>query len=74
MPRTSDRRILRITGEPGDWFVDLIAGFAFLDAGTTAAQHGFGEDTKADVRRSMKSVRPCDCDECRRLLAAGRKE
>lgn len=74
MPRTQDRRILRITGQPGEWFVDLTAGYAYADADTEGAQHGFGEDTKAAVRRSMKAVRPCACAECRRLLAAGRAE
>jgi len=74
MPRTQDRRILRITGEPGEWFVDLTAGYAFRDAGTDLAQHGFGEDTKAAIRRAMKEVQPCTCGECRRLIAAGRAE
>lgn len=69
-----DRRILRVTGEPGEWFVDLRAGFAFRDANTAGAQHGFGEDTKADIRRSMAEVVRCRCGECSALLAAGRGE
>lgn len=74
MPRTLDRRILRITGQSGEWFVDLKAGFAFRDANTVNAQHGFGEDTKADIRRSMTTVTKCQCGECSTLLAAGRDE
>lgn len=69
-----DRRILRITGEPGEWFVDLTAGYAVQDANTDAATHGFGDDTKAGIRRIMKTVEPCACKECRSLIAAGRAE
>ena len=74
MPRNQDKRILRVTGEPGEWFVDLRAGFACADANTNGAQHGFGEDTKGAIRRTMKTVRPCACDECRRLVNAGLDE
>lgn len=69
MPRTLDRRIDEITGEAGEWFVYLKPGFAFRDANTTNPQHCFGEDTKADIRKSMKEVKPCRCADCARLLA-----
>lgn len=69
MPRKPDRRIDEITGEPGEWFVYLKPGYAYADADTPNAQHCFGEDTKADIRRSMKSVKPCACAECKRLVA-----
>lgn len=63
MPRTTDRRIDQITGEPGEWFVYLKPGFALDGA------HCFGEDVKADIRRSMTRVKPCACSECRALRA-----
>lgn len=66
MPRTLDRRIEEITGEPGEWFVYLKPGFAIHDANTSKAQHCFGEDSMGDIRRTMKIVTPCLCDECMR--------
>lgn len=72
MPRNLDRRIEEISDERAignGWFVYLKPGFAYADADTPSAQHCFGEDTKADVRKSMKMVTPCRCDECTKLLA-----
>lgn len=69
MPRTLDRRIDEIDGHTGEWFVYLKPGYAVLDASTPRAQHCFGEDTKADIRRRMRLVVPCECDECIRLGA-----
>ena len=66
--RILDRRILRLTGHFGEWFVDLKAGYQLDGA------HGFGEDTKGDVRRTMTSVKPCSCKECSALLSTGRDE
>ncbi|MGI4851472.1 MAG: hypothetical protein ACRYGR_05975 [Janthinobacterium lividum] len=67
MARGLDHRIVRISGWAGEWFVDLKAGFS-LDG----EQHGFGEETKKDIRRTMALVKPCDCDRCRSSLAEGR--
>ena len=64
MPRTQDKRIELITGEPGEWFVYLKPGYA-LDR-----THCFGEDAKGDIRRTMTQVQPCNCDECRKLLTS----
>ena len=43
------------------WWVELKKGFAYCEPGC----HCFAEDTKSDVRRSLKSVVSCDCDECK---------
>lgn len=64
MPRALDRRIDEIEGGPGEWFVYLKPGYAVLDENTPRAQHCFGEDTKADIRRRMKLVTKCSCVEC----------
>ena len=57
-----DRRIETLETDP-DIFVTLKPGWRFEDA------HCFGEYSLRDVRESMKRVKPCDCQECRRLAA-----
>lgn len=54
-----DKRIEQIEQEP-DIFVHLKSGWQYEGA------HCFGEDSMADVRETMKMVKPCDCDECKR--------
>ncbi len=54
-----DLRIDEIRHEgPGEWFVYLMSGW-HLDGA-----HCFGEDRRADIRETMKRVRPCECSEC----------
>lgn len=59
MPRNLDRRIESCTQEqPGEWFVELRIGY-HLDGA-----HCFGEDARADIRRTMKRVQRCRCASC----------
>jgi hypothetical protein len=62
--RAADRRIDQITGQAPELFVYLKPGYQY------EGQHCFGEDTKADIRNTMKMVKPCACDECAALLKA----
>ena len=48
-------------GEGGDFFVHLKVGYAL----SSPPQHCFGARTKNDIRREMKSVYECDCEDCR---------
>ena len=57
-----DRRIDEITGRPPELFVYLKPGYQY------EGQHCFGEDTTADIRKTMKMVKPCLCKECVRLM------
>lgn len=41
MPRTLDRRIEHLDGEPGEWVVTLRAGYAYQDANSNNACHVF---------------------------------
>ncbi len=41
------------------YMVHLKDGWRLDDA------HTFGEDTMRDIRRTMKDVKPCDCEFCR---------
>ena len=55
-----DKRIEEITHEADtEWFVYLKRGFRLDDA------HCFGEDSKADISKTMKRVQVCDCIECK---------
>lgn len=45
------------------YMVHLKDGFRLDDA------HTFGEDTKAAIRKTMRSVKPCDCELCRAAIA-----
>tara|TARA_R110000765_G_scaffold55373_2_gene109789 strand:+ start:78 stop:365 length:288 start_codon:yes stop_codon:yes gene_type:complete len=45
---------------PNQYWVELNKGFCFPEKGT----HCFGEDTQALVRKSLKMVIECDCEEC----------
>lgn len=59
-----DKRIDQITGHAGEWFVYLKPGYAMDGA------HCFGEDNKAAIRRTMTTVKPCECAECQSLKAS----
>ena len=62
----ADRRIEHLDREPdGCWMVTLRPGWAYADANKPNAQHVFGEDTKSDVTRSMRSVVRCACPQCK---------
>ena len=54
----TDPRIEVLERQP-DIFVTLRPGWQYDGA------HCFGEYTMRDVRRTMKLVKPCDCDECK---------
>ncbi len=55
-----DTRIDEIRREgDGEWFVYLSPGWQLDGA------HCFGEDTRRDVARTMRRVRPCECAECK---------
>jgi hypothetical protein len=56
-----DRRIEMLEREP-DIFVSLKPGWRLEDA------HCFGEDTMAGVRETMKRVRKCKCEDCKKEL------
>lgn len=53
-----DKRIEILEREP-DIFVTLKRGWQYDGA------HCFGEDNMRDVRRTMRLVKPCNCDECK---------
>lgn len=58
-----DKRIDEVCDERaagGDFFVYLKSGFSFTDP----PQHCFGAIDKAEIRRTMKRVRACRCDDC----------
>jgi hypothetical protein len=57
-----DRRIETYETDP-DIFITLKPGWQYDGA------HCFGEDTHADVKRTMKRVKPCHCNECLDLAA-----
>lgn len=65
MARALDRRIESVDGHPGEWVATLKDGFAYMDADKDYACHVLGGDTKAEIRREMKFVRPCACWQCR---------
>lgn len=65
MPRALDRRIEFLDGQPGEYVATLRPGFAYMDANHDYACHVLGGDTKAEIRREMKFVRPCTCWQCR---------
>ncbi len=61
-----DPRIDEIRQEgDGEWFVYLTPGWC-IDP--LAPQHCFGEDTRAAIRQTMKTVRPCECIECQAMM------
>lgn len=53
-----------IREDDGTFFVELKPGWAYADANTEGAQHCFGEDTRAAIARSLRSVKPCACHLC----------
>lgn len=53
-----DKRIEYIETNP-DIFVELMPGWQYDGA------HCFGEDSMKDVRETMKSVKRCDCEQCK---------
>ena len=55
-----DKRIMHLELEP-DIFVTLKTGYQYDGA------HCFGEDSISDVRKTMKDVTTCDCDDCKRI-------
>lgn len=57
--------------EGNGWIVYLRPGWAFQDASTPNATHMFGEDTKAEMWRSLRTTTPCYCADCVSTLAAG---
>lgn len=64
-----DKRIEEIRDEResgGDFFVYLKPGWAL----SSPPQHCFGARTKADIRKELRSVYRCECDECKQLAAA----
>jgi len=56
--RNIDRRIDEIEGQSPELFVWLKPGYQY------EGQHCFGENTKADIRKTMKMVTLCACGEC----------
>jgi hypothetical protein len=51
-----------------DIFVNLKKGYklgADFSQDGRSCQHCFGEDSMADVRRTLKDVTPCSCDQCK---------
>lgn len=62
--RNADPRIAEITGQKPELFVYLEPGYQYKGA------HCFGENTLADIRNTMKMVKPCRCGECAALLKA----
>lgn len=57
-----DKRIEQLCDERNSgnaWFVYLKPGFHLNGA------HCFGEDTRKEVRETMKRVQPCACGECK---------
>jgi hypothetical protein len=73
MPRNLDRRIEVLDDERNmgnGWIVNLRPGFA-IHPGSAEVEgtHFFGEDTMAEVRRTMKTVQPCECVACVKAIA-----
>lgn len=62
--RKTDKRIDEICDErpSGAWFVYLKPGFHYDGA------HCFGEDRKSDIAKTMKFVKPCDCETCKEKM------
>ncbi len=64
----NDARIDEIRDERGgggDFFVYLKPGFAL----SSPPQHCFGARTKTDIRKEMRGVFKCACEECLQLIA-----
>lgn len=60
-----DKRIDEIRDERdsgGDFFVYLKDGYSLSDP----PQHCFGAVNRKEIRETMKDVKPCKCEECRK--------
>ncbi len=60
-----DRRIQQIEHDIDGWWIYLAPGFVVSDERT----HAIVETRKRDALDKMSLVEPCDCAECRGLLA-----
>lgn len=69
MTGLSDRRVDEIRDERssgGDFFVYLKPGFAI----SQPPQHCFGARNEAEIKKTLKVVYPCNCDDCAALAKA----
>ena len=69
----ADNRIEAIDLDGGVQIVMLRPGYSCQDAGTSGAVHTFGADTDAEIRRTMRGVKPCGCPDCLEALAGSGK-
>ena len=60
-------KIDRIEHDSDGWWIILKPGWIVRDERT----HQIVEDRKRDALDKLDLVDPCECDECRRLLAKG---
>lgn len=58
-----DKRIDEIQNDEDEYFVYLKYGYC-LRLGKYDWQHGFGAETKADIKEQMKMVEECTCRAC----------
>lgn len=68
-----DPRVAKLYSE-GDgwggqtWWVELRPGFV-----TTDGPHGIHENTLTECRAMLRSVRPCACEDCNRVVPPNEK-
>lgn len=65
-----DKRIQNIEHDIDGWWIYLKPGWIVRGEGT----HAIVEDRKQDALDKMYLVKPCACDECKRLLAIQAKQ
>jgi len=59
------------TDEPGVFILNLPGGWRFMHD-PFAIEHVRGYDSMRELREDIKDwVEPCDCDECKRMIARG---